>query len=89
MSKAISEQALETAISTDLTRAGSIPRPPSGFDKALRLDSGPLIDFVQATQPKEWAKYVEQHGEAARDQFLKRVAAAVEADGTLAVLRQG
>ena len=89
MSKAISEQALETAIIADLTGAGYIQRTPSAFDKALCLDPGPLIDFVQATQPKEWRKYVGQHGEAARDQFLKRVAAAVESDGTVAVLRQG
>jgi type I restriction enzyme R subunit len=89
MNKAISEQALETAITADLVRGHYIQRPPSAFDKALCLDPGPLIDFVQATQPKEWRKYVGQHGEAARDQFLKRVAAVVESDGTVAVLRQG
>src|SRR5690242_21305326 len=59
------------------------------FDKALCLDPSPLIDFVQATQPKEWKRFVEQHRESARDQFLKRVAEAVEADGAVAVLRQG
>ena len=64
-----------------------VQRPPSAFDKALCLDPGPLIGLIQASQPKEWAKFVGQHREAARDQFLKRVAAAVEADGTLAVLR--
>jgi type I restriction enzyme R subunit len=66
MSKAISEQALETAIVTDLTKTGYIQRPPSAFDKALCLDPGPLIDFVQATQPKEWARYVGQHRGAER-----------------------
>jgi type I restriction enzyme R subunit len=89
MSKAISEQALETAIVADLTAAGYAQREPSAFDKALCLDPGPLIDFIQATQPKEWAKYDRQHGEAARDLFLKRVAEAVETEGTVTVLRQG
>ena len=89
MIKAISERALETAIVADLTKAHYVQRQPSAFDKALCLDPGPLIDFVQATQPKEWAKFVEQHRESARDQFLKRVAEAVEADGTVTVLRQG
>ncbi len=89
MSKAISEQALETAIVADLTKAHYGLRQPSAFDKALCLDPGPLIDFVQATQPKEWAKYVQHHRADARDAFLKRVAEAIEADGTVTVLRQG
>ena len=89
MSKAISEQALETAIVADLTKAHYVLRQPSAFDKALCLDPGPLIDFVQATQPKEWAKYFQQHRADARDTFLKRVAEAVAADGTVTVLRQG
>src|SRR5206468_9299827 len=89
MIKTISEQALETAIIADLTRAHYILRQQSAFDKALCLDPGPLIDFVQATQPKEWKKFVEQHRESARDQFLKRVAEAIEADGSVTVLRQG
>jgi len=89
MSKTISEQALEAAIVADLVKAHYLQRPPSAFDKALCLDPGPLIDFVQATQPKEWKKFVEQHRESARDQFLKRVAEVIEADGTVTVLRQG
>src|SRR5438128_2248241 len=89
MSKAISEQALETAIVADMAKSHYVQRQPSAFDKALCLDPGPLIDFVQATQPKEWAKYVQQHRADARDTFLKRVAEAIEADGTVTVLRQG
>src|SRR5262245_62119411 len=89
MNKTISEQALEVAIASDLVKPHYIQRTPSAFDKALCLDPGPLIDFVQATQPKEWKRFVEQHREFARDQFLKRVAEAIEADGTVTVLRQG
>src|SRR3954449_10812636 len=89
MSKAISEHALETAIVADLVKTHYVQRLPSAFDKALCLDPGPLIDFVQATQPKEWAKFVVQHKEDARAALLKRVAEAVEVDGTSNVLRQG
>jgi type I restriction enzyme R subunit len=60
-----------------------VQRPPSAFDKALCLDPGPLIGLSQATQPKEWAKFVVQHKEDAKPAFLKRVAEAVEADGTI------
>jgi hypothetical protein len=58
MSKAISEQTLEVAIVADLVKGHYVQRPPSAFDKGLCLDPGPLIDFIQATQPKEWAKFV-------------------------------
>ncbi|HET6881176.1 MAG TPA: type I restriction endonuclease [Pirellulales bacterium] len=89
MTKTISEQALETAIVADLVNAHYVQRLPSAFDKALCLDPGPLIDFVQATQPKEWKKFIEQHREAAKDQLFKRVSEAIAADGTVSVLRQG
>src|SRR5947207_1043804 len=89
MSKTISEQALEVAIVADLVNGHYIQRQPSAFDKALCLDAGPLIDFIQATQPKEWKKFVEQHKDDAKHALLKRVAEAVEDDGTATVLRQG
>jgi type I restriction enzyme R subunit len=89
MSKTISERTLEAGIVADLTAAGYQERPHAAYDRALCLDPGPLVDFVQATQPKEWAKLVQQFGPAARDQFLQRVTQVVEAEGTVAVLRQG
>jgi type I restriction enzyme R subunit len=89
MSKTISEQALETAITADLVKAHYIQRQPSAFEKALCVDPGPLIDFVQATQPREWAKFVVLHKDDAKPAFLKRVAEAIEVDGTVTVLRQG
>src|SRR5690349_15542805 len=89
MSKSISEQALDTAIAADLVTGHYTLRSPPAFDKVLCLDPGPLIDFVQATQPKEWAKFVTQHKDEARTALLKRVAEAVEADGVVTALRQG
>src|ERR1700724_683899 len=89
MSKTICERALETAIVADLLKGPYVRTHPAAFDKALSLDRGPIIAFVQATQPKEWKRFVEQHRESARDQLLKRVAEAIEADGTVTVLRQG
>lgn len=88
MAKPISEQALEDAIVVDLTATGYIQRQTSAYDKALCLDAGPLIDFVQATQPQEWDKFVSQHGESARQAFLKRVSQVVESDGVITALRQ-
>lgn len=88
MTKPISEQALEDVVLAELVKAGYVQRQTSAYDKSLCLDAGPLMDFVQATQPKEWGKFATQHGESARQAFLKRVAQAVESDGVVAVLRQ-
>ena len=89
MNKTISEQALETAIVAELVKAHYVQRQQSAFDKALCFDPGPLIDFIQATQPREWAKFYQQHKDDSKPAFLKRVAEAIEADGTVTVLRQG
>lgn len=87
--KAISEQTLEAGILADLTAAGYQERPHAAYDRVLCLDPGPLLDFVQATQPKEWEKFARMYGASARDQFLNRVAQAVESDGVTLALRQG
>ncbi len=86
---AITEKALETGIVEDLLRLGYAQRLHSAFDKSLCLDAGPMIDFIQATQPNEWKKYVDYHRNDARDSFLKRVSEAVVSDGIISVLRNG
>lgn len=87
MAKPISEQALEDVVVAELVKDGYLLRQTSAYDKALCLDAGPLMDFIHATQPQEWAKFQKQHGESARQNFLKRVSQAVENDGLIAVLR--
>jgi len=47
------------------------------------------VDFVLATQPKEWQRLAQHHGAAVKEQFLKRLAAEIERRGALDVLRQG
>jgi len=89
MTKPISEQALESAVVADLLARHYRERPSTAFDKALCLDSGPAIDFIQATQPVEWEKFRLQHGDDAHHVFLKRVSQAIETDGAITALRQG
>ena len=48
-----------------------------------------MVDFVLATQPKEWKKLEQHHGAAVKEQFLKRLAAEIERRGALDVLRNG
>src|SRR5712692_6388418 len=62
---------------------------PEDYDRALCLLPRDVVDFVLATQPKEWQKLAQHHGAAAKEQFLKRLAAEIERRGALDVLRQG
>jgi type I restriction enzyme R subunit len=64
-------------------------RRPEDYDRTLCLLPRDSVDFVLATQPKEWKKLEQHHGAAVREQFLKRLAAEIERRGVLDVLRNG
>lgn len=68
--------------------AGRLPQcKPEDYDRALCLLPRDVVDFVLATQPKEWRKLAQHHGKAAvHEQFLKRLAAEIERRGALDVL---
>jgi type I restriction enzyme R subunit len=71
--------------------------PPGGYrkrrleeyDRALCLLPRDVVDFVLATQPREWKKLEQHHGAAVREQFVKRLAGEIERRGALDVLRNG
>src|SRR5439155_6116649 len=74
----------------DTSPGGYRKRRPEDYDHALCLLPRDVVDFVLATQPKEWQKLAEHHGkEAVQEQFLKRLASEIERRGALDVLRQG
>src|SRR5437867_1624218 len=90
------------ACAGDTTAARETPppygeTPPGGYrkrrsedyDRTLCLLPRDVVDFVLATQPKEWQKLAQHHGTAVKEQFLKRLAAEIERRGALDVLRQG
>jgi type I restriction enzyme, R subunit len=64
-------------------------RKPEVYDRALCLDPSTVLDFVYATQPKEWDKLKQQHGAEVKARFLKRLASEIGRRGTLDVLRHG
>lgn len=68
---------------------GYLRRRPEDYDRALCLVTRDVLDFVLATQPKEWARLQQHHGAAVREQFLRRLAAEIEQRGALEVLRHG
>jgi type I restriction enzyme R subunit len=73
----------------DTPPGGYRKREPEDYDRALCLLPRDVVDFVLATQPKEWKKLEQHHGAAVREQFLKRLAAEIERRGGLDVLRNG
>ena len=64
-------------------------RPPEEYDPSLCLLPRDVIDFVLATQPKEWEKLKQHHGAAVKEQFLKRLSREIVRRGTLDILRNG
>ncbi len=73
----------------DTPPGGYRKRKPEDYDRTLCLLPRDVVDFVLATQPKEWQKLAQHHGAAVKEQFLKRLAAEIERRGALDVLRQG
>ena len=59
------------------------------YDRARALFPSDVLDFVQTTQPKEWAALTKSHGAKAAEVLLVRLRAQLDQRGTLSVLRQG
>lgn len=74
---------------SDAASGGYRKRRPDDYDRSLCLVSHDVLDFVLATQPKEWKKLAQHYGSAVEEQFLKRVASEIERRGALDVLRNG
>src|SRR6266536_2734043 len=58
----------------DMPPGGYHRRMPEDYDRALCLISRDVVDFVLATQPKEWRRLTEHYGSAVRERFVRRLA---------------
>jgi type I restriction enzyme, R subunit len=74
---------------SDALPGGFRKRRPDEYDRTLCLLPRDVVDFVLATQPKEWKKLEQHHGPVVKEQFLKRLASEIERRGALDVLRNG
>ena len=59
------------------------------YDQELCLLPRDVLDFVSATQPREWEKLTQHYGSTANEQFLSRLSSEIKLRGTLDVLRKG
>ncbi len=86
------ERKFEGAIEAWLFEYGGYAKgDPRAFDRSLGLDPSETLEFVAETQPDEWRELTARHGgeEAARTNFLRRLAAELDERGTVDVLRHG
>ena len=64
-------------------------RRPEDYDRTLCLLPTDVLDFVLATQPKQWQRLSQHHGAEVGERFLKRLSSEIERRGALDVLRRG
>ena len=48
-----------------------------------------LVEFIEKTQPKEWARYTKYYGERASEQLYNRLEKVISEQGLVYVLRNG
>jgi len=69
----------ETAQDPPLSYGQSLPggynkRRPDEYNRSLCLIPRDVIEFIYATQPKEWEKLNQQHGPDVKERILTRLA---------------
>ena len=64
-------------------------RRPEDYDRGLCLNPADVVDFLLATQPKEWERLKQHHGSDVKPRFLGRLSREIARRGALDVLRNG
>ena len=72
-----------------LVTGGYRRRLPEDYDRQLCLIPADVVDFLLATQPKEWHRLKQHHGANVKPRFLARLAREIKRRGALDVLRKG
>ena len=68
---------------------GYCKRRPEDYDRGLRLLPADVVDFLLATQPKEWEKLRQHHRADIKARFLGYLSREITRRGALDVLRNG
>ena len=79
----------EQASYLDMASGGYQKRRDEDYNRALCLIPRDVLDFVQATQPREWKQLSQHHGAAVEEQFMRRLSSEIRRRGALDVLRNG
>lgn len=84
-----SEGAFETAIEATLLANGYTHQSAVGFDRDCAIFPETVLEFIRATQPKEWKALEALHGEKTGAQILTDLTKWMDREGSLATLRHG
>ena len=77
------------AYGEDPAPGGYLRRRPEDYDRGLCLIPTDVVDFLLATQPKEWERLRQHHGSEVKPRFLGRLSREIGRRGALDVLRHG
>lgn len=72
-----------------ITKGGYEKGDLSSYDRSKSIDMTKLISFIQATQPKQWERYIRNYNSDAENKLYKRFNEEVETNGLIHVLRHG
>ena len=72
-----------------LVPGGYHRRSPEDYDRSLCLIPADVVDFLLATQPREWEKLKQHHGADVKPRFLGRLSREIGRRGALDVFRNG
>lgn len=85
----ISEKNFETTIETQLVKIGYQKGCAQKYDRQLCLIPEDVLNFIKATQLREWQKFQTIYQQESPQKLLKRIAEVIKTRGTLEVLRKG
>ena len=83
------EKNFENDIEAYLLSHGYVKGNQDTYDKQRAIDMPVLVEFIQATQPKMWQRYVNVYGEKAEKQLYTIFQQNVAQNGLVHVLRYG
>ena len=72
-----------------LVPGGYHRRSPEDYDRSLCLIPADVVDFLLASQPREWEKLKQHHAADVKPRFLGRLSREIGRRGALDVLRNG
>jgi len=72
-----------------ITEGGYIKGDMATYDKDKSIDMHRLVDFIKASQPKQWERYQKNYKTDANSKLYKRFNEEVETNGLIHVLRHG
>ena len=84
-----SASGVESESGDEPTPGGYLKRRAEDYDRGLCLIPADVVDFLLATQPKEWEKLRQHYGADVKPRFLGRLSREIARRGALDVLRNG